>query len=104
MLPFALFFVVTNFLDVATYLFCYLHIPCRDKHWNVATFFKLFSALTCHDKAMKCRDKVYAASLRIYFNVCRDRAPIVATFLLLCALSFVATKVKFVVTFSNFLP
>ena len=38
---------------------------------------------------MKCRDNVSTTSLRIYFNVCHNRAPIFVTFLLLRALGFV---------------
>ena len=56
------------------------------------------------DKIEKCRDMVSTACLRTPFGIFRDRASIVATFLLLLTMSFVATKVKFVATFNNFLP
>ena len=45
-------------------------------------------------------DKGAAASLRTLLNICRDNVPIVATFILLFVLSFVATMVKFATTFS----
>ena len=54
----------------------------------------------CRDKVVKYPDKLYVASLSTLFNISRDRVPIVVIFLLLFVLSFVATMVKFVTTFS----
>ena len=81
LLPFVLFFVATKLSNVVTNFFCLLHIICRDK-------------------AVKCCNKGSTVSLRTLLNICRDKAPFVAIFLLLFSLSFAVTKLKFVMAFS----
>ena len=57
--------------------------------------FTAFNLILCRDNVVKCRDKVQLSSQGLLLNLCRDKAPIITTFILTLAFSFNRRMLEF---------